>query len=1006
MKYLLYAFVMVLPAIGLAQNRTVSGKVTSAEDGSALPGVNVLLKGTMEGTVTDSDGNFSIEVKGPSGTLVFSFIGLKTEEVELGSQVYVDLKMQTDINQLTEVIITGAGERDKDSYTGSITAVGADKIENRPVATVDQVLQGSVPGLQLSASSGTPGSVQNIRIRGRSSITAGNEPLYVIDGIPVYTGENDVSTSTSGLSVLSSLNPNDIESMSVLKDATATAIYGARGANGVIIITTKKGKAGKPLVSFSAQTGFVSRAVEGPKMLNAAQREELYYESLVNAGYASSIDEAKTEYPSSWDGVTDTNWGDVLTNDDAKTASYDISVRGGNDRSNYYSSVGYFKQDGVNVGSNYKRITGKFNVTTALGKKFSLENATTGAYSLQNGQLEGAAYFGNSELGKLFLSPWDKAYNDDGTINTDLSSSVFNPLYIAANDINRKRQVRAMNNTVLKFDISDRLRFTSSLGIDYIVTDELYYDNRVHGDGVDVDDDGNDGASYAYMNRNFNWVWKNMLDYSIEIGSQSKLAFKAIYEAQKNKYYTIGTGGIAIAADGLYYSSSVATPDFASGEENDWAINSITGIVNYAFGDKIFADVTLRSEGNSRFAIGKRWGTFYSIGASWVISRETFMSDIGWLNLAKVRGSFGKSGNASIDINEYQPLLAYDGSYGGAGGVYPYQVGNDDLTWEKNNSINIGLDAELFDRITATVEYFDRRSYDLLLDVPLSRTSGFASQYQNVGEMVNSGFEASVNIDLFKNQVFKWSVGANFTKLKNEVTELPTSPEGDEIGIIGSTQIVTKGQAAYTWNLRTWAGVDSETGAPLWYVDGHSGETTSTYSQAATVTQGASALATYYGAFNTYVEYKGIYMTGSLYFSGGNKVYDQWAGYTQSDGRYTYTYNGYARQYDRWQKAGDVSENPKNVYGNTSNSNAASTRRLYDGDYMRLRDLTIGYNFPKKLISSFKLTNLGIYVRGTNLWTHTADSNLEFDPEVKPDGELDLTAPPLKSVVLGIKLDF
>ncbi len=1006
MKYLLYAFVMVLPAIGLAQNRTVSGKVTSAEDGSALPGVNVLLKGTTEGTVTDSDGNFSIEVNGSSGTLVFSFIGLKTEEVELGSQVYVGLKMQTDINQLTEVIITGAGERDKNSYTGSITAVNADKIENRPVATVDQVLQGSVPGLQLSASSGTPGSVQNIRIRGRSSITAGNEPLYVIDGIPVYTGENDVSTSTSGLSVLSSLNPNDIESMSVLKDATATAIYGARGANGVIIITTKKGKAGKPLVSFSAQTGFVSRAVEGPKMLNASQREELYYESRVNAGDAASIDEAKTEYPSGWDGVTDTNWGDVLTNDDAKTASYDISVRGGNDRSNYYSSVGYFKQDGVNVGSNYKRITGKFNVTTALGKKISLENATTGAYSLQNGQLEGAAYFGNSELGKLFLSPWDKAYNDDGTINTDLSSSVFNPLYIAANDINRKRQVRAMNNTVLKFDITDRLRFTSSLGIDYIVTDELYYDNRVHGDGVDVDDDGNDGASYTYMNRNFNWVWKNMLDYSIEIGAQSKLAFKAIYEAQKNKYYTIGTGGIAIAADGLYYPSSVATPDFASGYENDWAINSLTGMVNYAFSDRIFVDATLRSEGNSRFAPGNRWGTFYSLGASWVLSREAFLSGITWLNLAKLRGSYGRTGNAAIDLNEYQSFLTYDGSYDGSAAVYPDQLGNDQLSWEKSNSWNIGIDAEFFGRISATVEYFNRTSYDLLLDVPLSRTTGFTSQYQNVGEMVNKGIEASINVDVIKTQSFKWTVGGNITSLNNEVTKLPKTSDGDEIGIVGTTQIVTEGEAAYTWNLKTWAGVDPTTGAPLWYVNGRSGETTSTYSKATAVTQNASALATLYGAVNTYVEYKGIYLSGSLYFSGGNKVYDQWAGYTQSDGRYTFTYNAYARQYDRWQQAGDVSENPKNVYGNTSNSNAASTRRLYDGDFMRLRDVTVGYNFPKSLISTFKLTNLGIYVRGTNLWTHVSDSNLEFDPEVKPDGELDLTAPPLKSVVLGIKLDF
>lgn len=1006
-KYLLYvAMIMCCPAVVLAQTQRVSGSVLLIDDDSPLPGVSIVVKGSAVGTTTDAKGNFTIEVPSNANTLVFSFIGLATQTVDINGRDRINVAMATDVRQLSEVVVTGVGERSRESYAGSITTVGADKIADRPVATIEQVLQGSVAGLQLSASSGTPGSVQNIRIRGRSSITADNEPLYVIDGVPVVTGENDISTSTGGLSVLSSLNPNDIENISVLKDATATAIYGARGANGVVIITTKKGKPGKPVVSFSAQYGTVSRAVEGPRMLNAAQRDELYYEGLVNAGYATSIDEAKTLYPSDWDGVTDTNWGDELTNGDARTESYDISIRAGNDKSNYYSSIGYFKQDGANVGSDYKRLTGKFNVSTMLGERLSLDNATSGAYTLQNGQLEGSAYFGNPELGKLFLSPWDKAYNDDGSINTDLSSSVFNPLYIAANDINRKSQARVINNTSLKYEFTDNLKFTSTIGLDYILTEELYYDNRVHGDGVDVDDSGNDGQSYAYTNRNFNWVWKNMLEYSVDLPEGHSLNFKGIYEAQKNKFNTIGTGGVAIAADGLYYPSSVATPDYASGYDNDWGINSVTGMANYAFNEKLFFDATLRGEGNSRFSPGNRWGLFYSVGAAYVLSKESFLSDVSWLQLAKLRTSYGKTGNAGISLNQYQSFLTYSGSYGGSAAVYPAQLGNTELSWEKSNSLNIGLDAELLDRVTLTVEYFTRKNYDLLLDVPLTRTSGFNTQTQNVGEMVNKGLEVSLGVDVIRSQKLKWNVSMNLTNVHNEVTKLPKTSDGEEIGITGTTQIVTEGEAAYTWNMKTWAGVDPQTGSPLWYVNGHDGETTSTWSQATAVTQGASALPTLYGSLNSHIEFKGIYLSGSLYYSTGNKVYDQWASYTQSDGRYTYTYNGYARQYDRWQQPGDISENPKNVYGNTSLSANASTRRLYDGEYLRLRDVTIGYNFPRALLSSLRLTNLGVYVRGTNLWTKTTDENLEFDPEVKPDGELDLTAPPLKSVVFGIKLDF
>jgi hypothetical protein len=317
------------------------------------------------------------------------------------------------------------------------------------------------------------------------------------------------------------------------------------------------------------------------------------------------------------------------------------------------------------------------------------------------------------------------------------------------------------------------------------------------------------------------------------------------------------------------------------------------------------------------------------------------------------------------------------------------------------------LDFAIFDRINGTAEYFSRESTDLLLDVPLSYTSGFSSQTQNVGKMTNKGFEVSMDADIIRNDKFLWNVGFNLTSIQNEVTELPSSSDGEEIGITTSTQTVTVGQPVYGWDMKTWAGVDPDNGQPLWYVEGNSGETTSIYADAGRSYQGTSAAPTFYGSINTRLEFFGVYISGSMYHSTGNSVYDSWAYYTQSDGRFTYNVaNGYARQYDRWQKPGDVAMNPQNIWGNTSSSNSGSTRRLYDGEYWRLRDVTIGYNLPKNLISNLHLGNVNIYLRGTNLWTKVTDPLLEFDPEVKADGFISLQAPPLKTLVGGLKIDF
>ncbi len=1001
-KNLLSSTVLLLfvTAIAFGQERAVTGTVTSADDGSALPGVTVLEKGTSNGTATDVNGQFKISVSSSQSVLVFTFIGLASQEVTVGSQSVINVQLTEDVTQLTEVVVTGYGEREKKTYTGSITQVDAASIENKPVNTIDQVLQGSVPGLQLGASSGTPGAVQDIRIRGLSSLTASNSPLFVIDGVPVISGTTERG-STGSFSALAALNPNDIESMSVLKDATATAVYGARGANGVIIITTKKGKSGRAQISFNAQYGTVQRAVDAPDMLSAAQWDELYYEARANRD-GITIADARNTYDSGWDGVTNTTWKDEVVNPDAASQQYDISIRGGNEKTNYYGSIGYFAQDGVNRGSQMDRIGGKVNVSTFVTDKINFSNSLTTARTIQNGQLEGTAYFGSPDAAYMFLRPTDRARNADGTVNiTDISGVIWNPLYFPENDIREIVQAQIINNSMMTYDIMPDLQFSSTFSVQYINTEELTYNNRVYGGAAPPEN----GSSYMYWSRTLNYTWKNQLNYGIDLGGDSRLDASLVYEAQKNDYQTIGTGGYGFAADGLYYPSSVGTPDFTSGFVNDWGINSITGLLTYNLGEKLYVDASLRREGNSRFAPDYRWGTFYSVGTGFILSETNFLAGNDVLTFAKIRASYGLTGNAGIGLNEYQSFLSFSGDYNSQPAVSPSQVGNPILSWEKNNQLTVGLETTLFDRVNLNVEYYNRTSFDLLLNVPLSRTTGFSSQTQNIGDMVNKGFEVVIDGDVVNSGDFRWNLGVNFTTVDNEVTRMPRDGNGEEITIEGSTTIVTEGQPAYAWRMREWAGVDPANGDPLWYLNEEKTETTNVYSDAAFIYQGGSAIATFFGGLNTRLDYKGLYLTAQLYYQTGNQVYDNWAFYTQSDGRYTFSIaNGYARQYERWQQPGDESPNPRNVFGGNQNSSSNSSRRLYDGTFLRLRNVTLGYQIPSNLISNLKIQGATVFLQGNNFWTWTKDPLLEFDPEVGADGRLNLTPSVLKTFSLGVNL--
>ncbi|MBT28194.1 MAG: SusC/RagA family TonB-linked outer membrane protein [Thalassobius sp.] len=980
-------------SVGFAQDRTITGSIKSATDESPLPGVNIIVKGTTVGTISDLDGNFRLTVPQSGSVLLFTYIGFKTQEVEIGSKSNFTISLAEDVEELSEIVVLGYDTRDKNEFSGSAVSVSSELLQ-APLTTVDQALQGNVAGLNLRASSGTPGAAQDIRIRGISSLNAGNDPLYVIDGVPVVSGDMSSSSSTSSLNALASINPADIESITVLKDAASTAMYGARGTNGVIVITTKKGKNGKASFSANVEYGVVKQATDGVPRLNAAQFMEVNQEAYANAVADGVISEsAVPDWDAMWDGETDTDWNDVITNDNANFQNYNVSMTTGNDKGNTYASIGYYNSDSYVIASSLKRITGKLNMSRQLTDKINISNSITGSNVTQKGFLEGSGYYSSPIYQSLNLLPIESPYNEDGSYNLDLTK-VNNPLAQAEWDRDMVNSTRLINNTSLSFDILDNLNFTSKLGMDFIYNEEQHYDNRYEGDGVTAN-----ATESEYTRRNFNYVWQNMLSYNWELNSDNKFDFKLIHEAQKNKKYQLYGYGYDFAADNLYTIENAGSTE-SSSYKNDWSQESITFLVNYGFKDFLFLDGTIRTEGSSKFANGYRWGTFGSLGASFVFSK---LMSASWLDLGKLRASYGLTGNSDIDINEYQSTLSYSNNYSGSGGTYISQMGNTDLTWEKSKVFDIGIDFQVFGRVSGTVEYFNRQTYDMLLDVPLSYTTGFDEQKYNVGEMTNDGVEVTLNVDVIQTKNLTWSLGGNLSYIRNKINSL--TDDAGQLLESGTTQRLEEGKEAYTWYMPKWAGVDPETGSPLWYVNDESSETTTDYNSAEYVYHGGR-MPNLYGGLNTNLNFKGIYFSANLFYSFGNQIYDSYAKYLYTDGYYGAGRNQYAMVYDRWQEPGDVTDTPRLLYGRSDNSNATSSRYLYDGDYLRLRNVTLGYTIPDRITSKVKISNVNIYLRGSNLWTHTFDDDLKFDPEVDSDGYNDPTTPPLSTYTMGLKFNF
>lgn len=1011
----LLTFVLFVGFTASAQMQ-ISGTVTNAETGDPIPGVSVVVEGqTTIGTSTDMDGNYSLRVPSDAETLVFSFVGMQMVEADINGRSTINVEMQPTVEEMEEVVVLGYTERGRNQITGSSVQVEGEELDEIPVTTVQQSLQGKVAGVKINTNSGTPGAIQDVRIRGQGSITSGNEPLYVIDGVPMVSGDYNDDDAMTSFSILSSLNSADIKSVTVLKDASATSAYGARGSNGVIVIETKEGQAGETQISLNTSYGFQNYAVEGRKALSGAQRFELYNEGVYNSygeAYGFSEDEAwefannndlygASQYRDWIDmGKPDIKWENAMANKDAPVARATLSASGGDERSNFYASLGYNQTEATVIGGEFERISGNLNYERDLTDYVTFKTDMTVANTVQEGILEQSAYFASPHAIKYFMPNIAKPYVD-GEPNTNLPGSNYNPIYLEQNNVNFNDLKRIISNSSLRWNIMEDLSFTSNFNMDYSTVRYKDFQNRNYGDS-----NPENGTLYESLRRNYNSTWQNSLDYGLTFNDAHNFDFKLLLEYQENTEEMLWGYGENFPADGLTTLSSSSANQETSSWLEDWMNLSYLGMVNYNYMGRYILDLTYRREGSSRFAEKNRFGDFYAIGAAWNISQESFMAGMDYISNLRVRGSWGTSGSAEIDLNQYQSLLSYDAKYDDQGAPYPAQLANSALSWEKNNNYDVGIDFGFFDgRLSGSLAYFNKETFDLLQDVPLSYSTGFTDFLSNVGTMVNKGVEAELSVDVVRTNDFNINISGNIGTVNNEVTELAQDPNGEDINIQNYAKKVEVGKPVWSWWLKKWAGVDTETGMPTWYINGKDGETTTDYNEAEKAYQGANALPTYNGGVSLHIDYKGIYLNATGNFAGGHKILERWAEYYMHRGLYpTGLFQGMEHLMDRWQEPGDEAANPKRVFGFYPLDSEPSTRWLYDGDYFRLSGLTLGYNLPSSLTERIGANSIRVYARATNYFTWVKDDGLKYDPETRANGYTRLNTPQVKSIIFGLNL--
>lgn len=936
------------------QDQKLKGQVIDATTGEPVIGVNVLVKGTTNGTITDIDGKY--ELNAPAGAILqISFIGYKTVEIAATTSEQT-IKLHEDTETLDEVVVVGYGVQKKESLTGAMSTLKENRLKDVTTPTVENMLNGKVSGVYVAPGSGQPGSNGAVQIRGRATLSGSTSPLWVIDGVIV--GEDP------GV-----LNPSDIENMTILKDAASTAIYGSQGANGVIIVTTKMGKSEKMKINASVKLGVSTMTNGKMEVMNGAELYDYYIfpnqEDIKFSRWNPELRNANFD------------WGE-LASQAGFTQDYNISLSGGNEKMSSYFSLGYYSEEGTVKGYKYDRYSFRYRSNYKPFSWLTIKPNISG--SMKNTDDSQYDY-----TAKYTMFPWDSPYDEDGNLVPDRYSG-----WVDSSDLNYLNSISYGNHTARK-----TYEFSGNFDFDIKITDWLTftsvnnyrrtgYFQSTYTDPRTDSASGVQGRVEEEQTNNIQRYTNQYLTFNKMFGKHSVQALLA-YEFMDTSAKVINAKGTGIVS-GFEVLDATATPEEVGGNLTEWAKQSVFAKANYTYDNRYLAEVSLRRDGASNFGDDKKYGNFFSISAGWNINREKwFKAD--WVDVLKLRASYGSVGNIPYSKYPQYGLYSVSSNYNGIPAILISQVGNKDLTWEQTYTAGVGIDANFFNnRLRFVFDYYNKYTSNILYQVPVSGLTGITSRWQNVGEMRNSGIEITIGGDIIRTKDWLWSLDLNMGYNKNKLEKLyGDDPNmmiigggGNDTSIAGAAEKVLKvGYSTDRYYLREWAGVDPKNGAPLWYKNDGSGETTSNYSEAKQVMTEATS-PKLFGGFNTSLTWKNIDLNASFGFSLGGKIYNYSRQEYDSDGAYTdRNQMKLIDGWSRWEKEGDIATHPAASYGNKSNSNKASTRYLEDGDYLKLRSLSIGYNLN---LSKYYIQNMRIYFTAENVFTLTGFSGI--DPEV------------------------
>ena len=1008
--FLIITLLLLSEAMLSGQQVTISGKVTDKDDGISLPGVSILVKGTVFGTTTDFEGNYNLSVD-QSATLVFSYVGYSAQEIPVAGRTVINVQLSMEVEKLNEVMVVGYGTQRKRELTGSITKITGEDLVQIPIPSFEAGLQGKATGVQIIQSNGMAGSGSAIRIRGIGSISAGGDPLIVVDGMPITQDQqaNIGIRRGANTSPLSTINPNDIESIDILKDASAAAIYGSRGANGVVLITTKRGKTKRPTFDFSYRTGIVTET-KRLDLLNNKEWLQLYQEAYENdAIYGTgTLDEgSRPVLPGgvTWEEAesTNTDWQDLMLQKGV-SQEVNLSFRRGGDKLNSYVGGSYSDQSSFLVGNSYERLSGRINLDYTPFKRFHV--GTTSMFTRGVNNRVDASWSGGLGHAQSEALPIWPVKLDDGSYFTAGS----NPVRSRDNKVIRTVELRSLFNAFATYQIMEGLNLRVDGGLDYLDQDENYYENEELR-----------SPTFGESRNTFVLAWnsKAVATYDFKIGNAN--TFQVLAGIELNKTHRNGN---------RYWYNGIEKPPYKYGKElpdstitNDWgkqvfsaeqfSFASYFARMQYNYKGKYLFSGSIRVDGSSRFGKNNKYGTFPAGSLGWIVTEEDFLKENKYLSFLKLKTSYGVTGNAEIpNYTQWGTTSNYDNGilYNEDPILYQTNLENPNVSWETSTSYDVGLEFGLFnDRIYGEFAYYNKQTKDMLLQVRTSTSSGWGSVWRNIGAMENKGFEFSFKSRNLVTE-FKWTTDFNIGFNKNTVTDVGTAPP-DALAGTGDTRVVEGHPIGVNYLVR-FSHVDPEDGMPVFFTK--DGELTKTYTPDDRVVVGKPYPDFIGGITNTF-SFRNFDLSFLFNFSYGNDIYDD------AGKRLVGRVNGWNQSravLDRWREPGDITDIPRLTLDG-SKSGIETDRNtdefLYDGSFIRLRNLTFGYNFRKELANRLKLQAARIYFVGANLLTFTNYPG--GDPEIFRDmenvqqknlspGVTYLTPPQAKTYSIGIEITF